>query len=226
MILESAATVMSEVEEATPTAPVEPSEPDFPLPPETLEEAGMSVSAATDLILKTLYARGAQQGKGISEILALRFTLLDDLLLTLQQMEMVEVRGSHGHGREGYTFALTQAGLGRAREAMEINGYVGPAPVPLTNFTSWVSRQSGRGTRITPEALAAAFADLVLKPEVIAMLGPAVNSASSMFLHGEPGNGKTAIAERIARIASDSDIRETCGNIGVTVGEQSAIHGQ
>ena len=119
-------------------------------------------------------------------------------------MEMVEVRGSHGHGREGYTFALTQAGLARAREAMEINGYVGPAPVPLTTFTSWVSRQSGRGTRITPEALAAAFADLVLKPEVIAMLGPAVNSASSMFLHGEPGNGKTAIAERIARIASDS----------------------
>ena len=36
------------------------------------------------------------------------------------------------------------------------------------------------------------------------MIGPAVNSASSMFLHGEPGNGKTAIAERIARLAPDS----------------------
>ena len=204
MSLESAATVMSEVEETTPTAPVGRSKPDFPLPPETLEQAGMSASAVMDLILKTLYSRGAQQGTRISEILALRFTLLDDIVLTLQQMELVEVRGTHGHGREGYTFALTQAGIARAREALEINGYVGPAPVPLTTFKSWVSRQSGRGTRISPQALASAFADLVLKPDLIEMIGPAVNSASSMFLYGAPGNGKTAIAQRIARLAFDS----------------------
>lgn len=204
MSLESTATVWSEAPEPMPVAPVEIDESDFPLPPESLEEAGIPESAAMDLILKTLYSRGAQQGKVVAETLALRFTLLDDLFLTLQQMQLVEVRGSRGHGREGYTFALTQAGIERAREAMEINGYVGPAPVPLATFRSWVERQSGRGTRIGPDALAAAFADLVLKPDVVEMLGPAVNSSSSMFLHGSPGNGKTAIAERIARLASDS----------------------
>ena len=117
MSFESAATLMSEVEETTPPTPVERSEPDFPLPPESLEQAGMSESAVMDLILKTLYSRSAQQGRRISEILALRFTLLDDIILTLQQMQLVEVRGSHGHGREGYTFAITEAGIVRAREA-------------------------------------------------------------------------------------------------------------
>lgn len=177
---------------------------EYPPAPESLAEAGISDSAATDLILKTLYSRGAQQGRFIAEILALRFILLDDLLLRLQQTELVEVRGSHGHGREGYVFALTRAGIERAREAMEINGYVGPAPVPFKVFQEWVARQSAEGLHISAQDLADALSDLVLQPDVIEMLGPAVNSSSSMFLHGAPGNGKTAIAERIAQLASDS----------------------
>lgn len=204
MNLENPVTVVNDVEEELAADTLDPVEADYPLPPESLEDAGISEAAATDLILKALYSRGAQQGRAISETLALSFALLDDLFLTLQHMELVEVRGSRGHGREGYTFALTKAGIERAREAMEINGYVGPAPVPFKTFETWVARQSARGKRVTPEDLADAMSDLVLKPGVIEVLGPAVNSASSMFLHGAPGNGKTAIAERIARLASDS----------------------
>jgi predicted ATPase with chaperone activity len=179
-------------------------EADAPPPPETLEETGLSRTSIVDLVLKTLYSRGALKGKAISEILALGFMLLDDLLLTLQQMQLVEVRGSQGHGREGYTFALTQAGIVRAREAMEINRYVGPAPVPLETFVHWVGRQSERDKRIDRATLLAALSDLVLKPDVIDLLGPAVNSGSPIFLHGSPGNGKTAVAERIARLTSDT----------------------
>jgi predicted ATPase with chaperone activity len=180
------------------------SEHDAPPSPETVEETGLSRASVVDLVLKTLYARGALTGKVIAETLALGFTLLDDLILSLQQMQLVEVRGSRGHGREGYTFALTQGGIVRAREAMEINRYVGPAPVPLETFVSWVHRQSGKGKRVDREALEGALSDLVLKEEVIEMLGPAVNSGSPIFLHGAPGNGKTAVAERVARLSSDS----------------------
>jgi len=177
---------------------------DAPPSPETLAETGMSEAAIMDLILKVLYSRSSLQGRELSEILALRFTILDDVLLTLQQMQLVEVRGSHGHGREGYFFALTQAGIVRGRDAMEINRYVGPAPVPLEVFREWVRRQSARGRWINREALEIAFGDLVLKPEVIDTIGPAVNSSSAIFLHGPPGNGKTAIAERVARLSSDT----------------------
>ena len=35
-------------------------------------------------------------------------------------------------------------------------------------------------------------------------VGPAVNSARSIFLYGPPGNGKTTIAERMARLLGGS----------------------
>jgi predicted ATPase with chaperone activity len=209
MSTQSAAIALEDVDDAlappTELGDAEPaSELAVPPPPETLDDTGLSRSAIVDLILKALYSRGALKGGAISAILALRFGLLDDLILTLQQMQLVEVRGSQGHGREGYTFALTQAGIARAREAMEISRYVGPAPVPLATFVSWVRRQSERRRRVDRQALLAALSDLVLKPDVIEMLGPAVNSGSPIFLHGAPGNGKTAVAERISRMASDT----------------------
>jgi predicted ATPase with chaperone activity len=46
----------------------------------------------------------------------------------------------------------------------------------------------------------AGFDELVIAPEMFDTLGPAVNSARSVFLHGEPGNGKTTISETIAHL--------------------------
>ena len=212
MTLDSAATVFKEVDDSVAPA-IEADEPygsqapekgHTPTPPETIEETGLPRSSIVDLILKALYSRGALQGRVLSETLALGFTLLDDLILGLQQRELVEVRGSHGHGRAGYTFGLTGAGIARAREAMEINRYVGPAPVPLATFIDRVRLQSYADQRFDHQALTGVLSDLVLKPELIQLLGPAVNSGSPIFLHGEPGNGKTAIAERVAKLGSDS----------------------
>jgi predicted ATPase with chaperone activity len=45
---------------------------------------------------------------------------------------------------------------------------------------------------------------LVLAPEMIDQIGPAINSAKSLFLYGESGNGKTAMAETIARLLGGS----------------------
>jgi predicted ATPase with chaperone activity len=42
-----------------------------------------------------------------------------------------------------------------------------------------------------------AFSDLLISEEMLAKLGPAINSGRGMFLFGEAGNGKTVIAERI-----------------------------
>ena len=205
MTTDNAASVIG-TEERIPLGPEQAAEssPLIPPPPDSIEETGLTEEGLTDLILKTLYTRGARRGKEISDTLALSFSIIDDILLTLQHAQLLEVRGSSGHGREGYTFAITGAGIERAREAMEVNGYVGPAPVPLADFRSWVKRQSHKDERITREALNEAFADLVLKPDVIDRIGPAVNSESSIFLYGAPGNGKTATAERIARLVSDT----------------------
>jgi predicted ATPase with chaperone activity len=45
-----------------------------------------------------------------------------------------------------------------------------------------------------------AFRSMVIDEAMFEQLGPAINSARSMFLFGPPGNGKTAIAETLVRM--------------------------
>lgn len=173
-----------------------------PPAPQSLAEAGLSDSQVLSLLLKTLYVQGSLTGHQLSQKTALPFVVLDDLLLTATQRHFVEVLGTSGHSRVGYQFELTDEGRNRAVSALKASRYVGPAPVPLDQFSTWVRRQSVKDARVSKEALDRAFSDLVLPKEVTAALGPAVNSGASIFLHGAAGNGKTAIAERLGSVIS------------------------
>ena len=172
--------------------------------PNSVGETGLSHEAIIDLLLKLLYVQGSRTGQQIVEAVRLPFPVLDDQLLTLQQRRMVEVRGTTGLSRGGYVFDLTGAGRDRAREAMETNQYVGPAPVPLERYREWVSNQSIRDVHVTRTELEQGFRHIVLPAEKLELLGPAVNGASSLFLYGDPGNGKTLVAEAIASLLGGS----------------------
>lgn len=174
----------------------------IPPAPTTLEETGLTEAQVIDLLLKTLYQRGASHGNAIADAMALPFVVLDDILVTVTQRHFVEVMGTAGHSRAGYLYELTEEGRNRAEAALSGNRYVGPAPVPLDQFRDWIRRQSVRDHRVSRKRLERAFEDLILPPEVMDALGPAVNSGSSIFLHGAPGNGKTAIAERLGSLIS------------------------
>lgn len=171
---------------------------DAPPVPESIEETGLSEDAIVSLALKALYVQGARMGRDLANFLKLPFRLLDDLLLDLQQRKLVEVTGTRGQGREGYVFDLTTAGRDRSREATEASAYVGPVPVPLEVYSHWVERQSVTHVRVQRDEIAEAFGHLVFEEEFLRKLGPAINSAKSMFLYGHSGNGKTAMAEAIA----------------------------
>lgn len=175
-----------------------------PPPIESVADTGLTRESIIDLLLKTLYIQGARQGEHLADVVRLPYAVLDDLLMDLQQRRLLEVRSTQGHGRSGYVYDLTGEGRTRAREALAISAYVGPAPVPLSVFREWVQRQSVRNHRVSPERIKGGFDDLVLSPEVLEALGPAVNHGRSLFLYGHPGNGKTAIAERIARLMGGS----------------------
>ncbi|MBA2323158.1 MAG: hypothetical protein H0V92_03740, partial [Pseudonocardiales bacterium] len=81
-----------------------------PSTPETVADTGLSGEFVTDLIIKTLYVQGARTGQQLMEVIRLPFRFVDDRLLDLQQRRMVEVRGTNGPSRGGYTFDLTGAG--------------------------------------------------------------------------------------------------------------------
>ncbi|MGH7631771.1 MAG: ATP-binding protein [Gemmatimonadales bacterium] len=173
---------------------------DRPPMPETLAATGLGAEYVIDLLLKTLYVQGVRTGQQLVETIRLPFTFVDDQLLTLQQRRFVEVRGTTGHSRGGYLFDLTGAGRDRAREALASSQYVGPAPVPLDQYREWTMRQSISRVHIAREGVRAGFQGMVITNSTLEMLGPAINSAKSLFLYGAPGNGKTMIAETIARL--------------------------
>jgi predicted ATPase with chaperone activity len=168
--------------------------------PESREETGLSAEFIVDLLLKVLYVQGARSGQQITETVRLPFTFVDDQLLDLQQRRFIEVRGTTGHSRGGYVFDLTGSGRDRAREALASSQYVGAAPVPLTQYADWIQHQTLRNVKVTREMVEVGFQALVLDPAVFDILGPAINSARSLFLYGAPGNGKTYIAETISQL--------------------------
>jgi predicted ATPase with chaperone activity len=169
-----------------------------PPAPGSLRESGLSAEAITKLILKVLHVQGAQSGKQLTEIVRLPFEILDEQLLRLQNRRFLEVVRTHGPARGNFVFDLAGAGRDRAKAALESSQYVGPAPVPLSVYREWIEKQSVRGLRVGRERIRDGFSHLVIDEHTLEALGPAVNSASSLFLYGDPGNGKTVIAEAIA----------------------------
>ncbi len=176
--------------------------PDAPEPPvpESVADTGLSEEFIVDLLLKTLYLQGARTGQQLTGAVRLPFAFVDDRLLSLQQRRMVEVRGTTGPNRGGYVFDLTGEGRARAREALASSQYVGPAPVPLAQYRTWIEKQSIRNVHVTREIVRAGFQNMVLSEAVHDVLGPSINSAKSLFLYGAPGNGKTMIAETISHM--------------------------
>ena len=171
-----------------------------PVPPEptTIEETGLSYEALRQLLTKALYA-GEQSGLALAEKLCLPYALLESLLDHLRVEKLIEVRGAAGSGTAGFRYALTDLGRERATTAFEANGYVGPAPVPLHQYTAAMHKLKEERGFLTKERIADGFTHLVVSPQTLDQLGPAVNSGKSIFLYGPPGNGKTVVAEGIGR---------------------------
>jgi predicted ATPase with chaperone activity len=189
------------------TAPVEASgldAPDTPPQPETLADTGLPESLVQGLLLKLLYTHGARLGQQIADTVCLPLALVDEQLHSLQQRRLVEVRGTSGTGRGAYLFELSSQGRERAQEALEASQYVGPAPVPLEQYSRWLLTHSIQGVHVTRASIRDGFGDMVLDPHLLELLGPAVNSAKSIFLYGDSGNGKTLLAEGIAAMMGGS----------------------
>ena len=181
------------------TSPVAapPSGQPTPPVPVTTADTGLTTGMIADLIMKALYSLGARTGEQLRSFVRLPFAILDEQLVDLQERRLVEVRGG-GQSRVTYTFDLTGEGRARARESLDANGYVGPAPVPLSQYGHWIGSQSVRGVQVTEETIRRGFSHLVFEDEFLDQLGPAINSGLSLFLYGHAGNGKTTIAEAIS----------------------------
>src|SRR4030066_162742 len=163
------------------------------------EDTGLSPIWLQDLALKILYFQGYLSGFKVAEEIALPFAgVIDQILETLKREKFVEVKSTQvGLGEGAYQYAITGAGIARAREALERSQYAGPAPVTLQVYYNSVRQQSRSRTNFNYRSLRQALSHLVVSEKTFYQIGPAVNSGTSIFLYGPPGNGKTSIARAI-----------------------------
>ncbi|HQX01723.1 MAG TPA: AAA family ATPase [Anaerolineales bacterium] len=168
----------------------------------TLEDTGLSPLWLQDLILKVLYFRGYMTGFKISEEITLPLSGVTDQLLTaLKQEKFIETKSAQGGLGEGaYTYGITSAGILRAREAMERSQYAGPAPVPFEVYNESIRRQKSGRLTVTTRTMRQILSQMVISESTFQRLGPALNSGSSIFMYGPPGNGKTSIARAFGNL--------------------------
>jgi hypothetical protein len=191
--LSGAASTVAAAESGRPTPPV----------PTSIEELGIQSTVVEQLILKFLYFRGELLGWELASLLGLQFSLIDDLLETFKRQHHVAVKKSLGMGNMSGLFQLTEAGRNLAREFLENNQYTGPVPVPLGQYAEMVNRQKLAENWLTPATLRVAFRHLVVEDDVLRQIGPAVNASQSFLIYGQPGNGKTALAESLFKMEGE-----------------------
>ena len=166
--------------------------------PRTLAETGLAIDHIEQLILKTLYT-GELAGTAIADAMRLPYSLLEPLIERTRAERLIEVRGATGTGSAGYRYMLTDLGRDRTREYLNINGYIGPAPVPLHQYYETMRRlQAARGF-VERDRLRNAFSHLIINDSLLEQLGPAVNANKAIFLYGPPGNGKSVVADGMGK---------------------------
>jgi predicted ATPase with chaperone activity len=171
----------------------------LPKIPKSVEDTELPMGFLVELACKMLYFRGVLTLATLSEEIALPVSVVSDVMDFMKKERLAEVKKG-ADLRASYTYAITDLGRERAREYLQLSGYVGPAPVTLRQYTEVAKRQTVRKMAVTREAMQRAFHEVILPPGLLDRLGPAVNSGRSIFLYGPSGNGKTFIAEHIAKV--------------------------
>jgi len=167
----------------------------LPPAPESMAQTGLSFQFLAELALKTAAAESTLSTAAVAERMRLPLSLAEELMQHLYREKLVEIRGTIGFNNQRY--ALLDRGWEQVKRLFEICGYVGPAPVSLAAYSAMVRAQAQPPEIVGPEAVAAAFADLVLPESLLDTLGFVINSRRSLFISGVPGTGKTSIAERL-----------------------------
>ena len=168
-----------------------------PSEPNNLAETGLPVSLVESLLLKRLAVVGMTSGRQLANDVCLPFNVIEPLYQVLRSRQHIVHQGSAP--LNDYNYCLTETGRERASVARQACSYSGPAPVSLMDYVLSAEAQTIRAESPKRMELRNAFKDISINESLFESLGPAINSGAGLFLYGEPGNGKSTLAQRITQ---------------------------
>lgn len=181
-----------------------PAGPQFvPPAPRNVEETGLSMPFIVDMVLRTIYNRGKSTGAEIAGVLRIPFPVLTNVFNAMRKQNLIDMTGQRagGLGDAAFEYEIKPPkGTAAVEDALKKTEYFGPAPVPFLDYVESIKLQTVKNMVVTRRNIKQAFSDLIITDTVFNEIGPAINSAQSIFFFGFPGNGKTSVAERITRL--------------------------
>ncbi len=175
-----------------------------PPSPRTLEDIGISPVMMRDILLKTMFRTNLSLVSDIARRICLPVPLTQDLVDMARSQRMIEATGTlHATSGNEMGYQLTDGGKARALDALSQSEYYGAVPVPLEHYREQVKCQSIRNIKLSRDQLMSGMGHLILPPDLISNLGPAVTSGRSILMYGPPGNGKSSISHGIRAAIGD-----------------------
>jgi hypothetical protein len=175
-----------------------------PAAPRSLAEVGLNLVIMRDLLIKTMFRMNIDLVSVLSRVICLPVPLTQELVDMARTQRLLEATGTlHATSGNEMGYQLTDSGKSRALDALTQSEYYGAVPVPLAAYGEQMKRQSIRNIKLTRTELMRGMGHLILPPDLIDNLGPAVTSGRSILMYGPPGNGKSSISNGIRAALGD-----------------------
>jgi predicted ATPase with chaperone activity len=172
--------------------------------PTAISETGISQRNLLNLLLKFMHVEACETLTELAGRMKLTHRVVQQLLDDATQQRLLQALGSvRGGIAASIRYSLSEQGRAAAKDGLDQNLYLGPAPVCLAAYQEQIQRQRIANEMLDAEALRKAFEGLVVPEHYHRKLLPAISAGRTVLLFGPPGNGKTTLATRIATLFKD-----------------------
>ena len=174
-----------------------------PAIPSSVADTGITERNLLYLMIKFMHVEACETILQLAERMKLPRRVLQQLVEDAIHQRLLGATGATSDLALSTHYALTESGRTAAREALDQNVYMGPAPVSLAGYREQVEKQRITNEMMDEETLRGGFSGLVVPQYMFRRLLPAINAGRSVLLYGPPGNGKTTLSTRIAGLFKD-----------------------
>ena len=141
--------------------------------PTAISETGISQRSLLNLLLKFMHLEALETVSELADRMKLPRGVVQQLLDDAQPQRLLQALGSvRGGIAASIRYSLSEQGRASAKDALEQNLYLGPAPVSLVAYQEQIQRQRISNEMLNADTLRKSFAGLVVPEHYLRKLLP------------------------------------------------------